>query len=58
MNAEQAIIIEKVRGEIRHIRQMLNEVAYRVEWMDKLTEKERSRIMDAYELIAKASYKL
>lgn len=58
MTTEQSIIIDKVHKEIRTIRQMLDDVMYRVEWIDKLTENERKRVREAYDLICKANDKL
>ena len=58
MTTEQEMIIDKVRREIRTVRQMLDDVMYRNEWRDKLTENEFKRIREAYDLICAANDKL
>ena len=58
MTTEQAIIIDKARRQLHTVRQMLDDVMYRIEWRDKLSESEFSRIRQAYDLLCQANDRL
>ena len=58
MTQRQEYILMKVRESIGSIRAMLDDCMYGVRDRDKMTEKERSRIREAYDLICQANDKL
>ena len=58
MTTEQAIIIDKARHQLHTVRQMLDDVMYRIEWRDKLSESEFRRIRQAYDLLCQANDRL
>ena len=55
MTNRQEYILAKVREQINSIRMMLDDCMYSVQDRDQLSDKERSRIQEAYNYICKAN---
>lgn len=58
MTTRQEYILNKVRENIQQTRAMLDDCMYSIADRDKLTDNERSRIREAYDLICQANDKL